>query len=867
MDLVDALKEEPWYRGQVVHVNQTGARKAIFLEPKVALQPVLKEVLNRSLLSGSSSSSASQSGVLKLYSHQAEAIDAILLERRDVIVSTSTGSGKSLIYMIAIFEALLKEEDATAILIFPTKALAQDQLRALTDVADALIQLGVPKEKLTFATLDGDTPQKERQKIRRETRVVLTNPDMLHSHVLLQHVEYAHLLHNARYVVLDEAHVYRGAFGAHVCSVMRRLRRLVEPKSLQFIACSATVANPGEHLQRLLGQEPQVVSKDGSPSGGHIYVMWDPFCGELKGCVVKGYRGIMQEMLTSAPQLAASPIVEVTRLLAWLVSRNVSCLAFCKWRSLVEIVLQDVKDALSQSEAPELSKRVVSYRGGYPPHLRRQLEQDIFRRKVLGVACTNALELGIDIGRLDCTLSFGFPGSVASLRQQFGRAGRNGRLGISFYVAFEDPTDQHFVRRPRELLARRPEAVAVWPSNAAVLQAQLPCAAAERPLEEADQRYWESLDDAGRDPWKTAVQKCLTNGTLELSQQQLVPGRQCNARPGGPHRAVSIRAVENHFEVLEEVEAGGGFEDGGFLSQPRHEGRTFRKLDEIEVSKAFYYLHPGAVYRYRGNEYFVLELDVVRRKATVKKSEVPLAYYTRAFDSTQVRILTREKEAMSGKAKIYCGEMELESRVKSFKRFWKSRDVPQEAEVEVSLPSWGYTSRGLWFEDPLGVARRPGLLAPKQQEEWTWGGGWAGAHAAMHALLRVVPLFVLADRQDLDAACVDEHGLPPMDHPRLMIFDAKDGGLGLCDAAFLHGFALLREARRLVEDCPCEDDRGCVNCIIDAHCREYNRLLSKRGALEWLRSLEFGEATGSTEEKATPNMEKLHALDCLACVP
>lgn len=177
MDLVDALKEEPWYRGQVVHVNQTGARKAIFLEPKVALQPVLKEVLNRSLLSGSSSSSASQSGVLKLYSHQAEAIDAILLERRDVIVSTSTGSGKSLIYMIAIFEALLKEEDATAILIFPTKALAQDQLRALTDVADALIQLGVPKEKLTFATLDGDTPQKERQKIRRETRVVLTNPD------------------------------------------------------------------------------------------------------------------------------------------------------------------------------------------------------------------------------------------------------------------------------------------------------------------------------------------------------------------------------------------------------------------------------------------------------------------------------------------------------------------------------------------------------------------------------------------------------------------------------------------------------------------------------------------------------------------
>ena len=228
----------------------------------------------------------------------------------------------------------------------------------------------------------------------------------------------------------------------------------------------------------------------------------------------------------------------------------------------------------------------------------------------------------------------------------------------------------------------------------------------------------------------------------------------------------------------------------------------------------------------------------------MKKSDVPLAYYTRAFDSTRIRIHTRERHSVSGQAKVFCGEMELESRVKSFKRFWKNvnlQDVPQEAEVEVNLPSWGYTSRGLWFEDPMGIARRPELLDLKEGE-WTWGCGWAGAHAAMHALLQVFPLFVLADRQDLDAACVDEHGLPPMDNPRLLIFDAKDGGLGLCDAAFQHGFALLREARRLVEDCPCAN--GCVGCIIDAHCREYNRLLSKRGALEWLRGLESGDAIG-----------------------
>ena len=606
MDLVEALKAEPWYVGQAVHVNQTGARTAHFAEPKAALHPLLKEVLGSALRHQTASGD-----VIKLYSHQAEAIDAILMKGQDVIVSTSTGSGKSLIYLIAIFEALLKEDNATAILIFPTKALANDQLRTLKDLAQALIQRGVPQETLTMACLDGDTPVVERAKIRKEMRVILTNPDMLHSHVLPQHIEYSRLLHNARYLVLDEAHVYRGAFGAHVCSVMRRLRRLVESdgsdaeglegptKSLQFVACSATVANPGEHFERLLGRQPLVVSKDGSPSGGHIYVLWNPASlGEAEGSDAHPAKRLKMEDLPKDPPVdsegfgaeellkqssRASPIVEVTRLLAWLVSRDVSVLAFCKWRTLVELVLQDVRDALLASDVPDLSRRVVSYRGGYPPNLRRQLEHDIFHRKVLGVACTNALELGVDIGKLDCTISLGFPGSVASLRQQFGRAGRAGRLGLSFYVAFDDPTDQHFMRRPRELLARRPESVAVAPCNPAVLQAQLPCAAAERPLEAADSKYWEPLDriSPDSDPWETAVQNCLSNGTLERMGAQLVPARSWVVR-GGPHRSVSIRAVENHFEVLEEVESVG--EDGGFLVQ--HKGTAFRKLDEIDVSKA-----------------------------------------------------------------------------------------------------------------------------------------------------------------------------------------------------------------------------------------------------------------------------------------
>ncbi|CAE7656448.1 HRQ1 [Symbiodinium pilosum] len=859
MNLLEVLKSEPWYVGQAVHVAQVGSRTAKYSSPSVEFHPLLKEVL-LSLLRGD----AAGQDVLKLYSHQAQAIDAVLVHKKDVVVSTSTGSGKSLVYLVAIFEALLQEE--------------HDQMRSLNNVAQGLIQRGVAAERLTIACLDGDTPAAERNRVRMCDWAfyskTVESKDMLHSHVLPQHVEYGRLLQNARYIVLDEVHIYRGAFGAHVCSILRRLRRLVDEALLQFVACSATVANPGEHAQRLFGPDRgdvAVVTHDTSPSGGHaVYVLWNP-ASLVKGLSVGGCRRVKRSeeevpagypgplevvegdgeepaqevVLGSYNQSLASPIVEV---------------------SLVEIILQDVKDALNASEVPDLSSRVVSYRAGnsvastrYPARLRRQLERDIFSRQVLGVTCTNALELGIDIGRLDCTISLGFPGSVASLRQQFGRAGRAGHPGISFFVGFEDPVDQHFMHRPRELLARRPESVAVVPGNIAVLRAHLPCVAFERKIKAEDARFWH--EGGENSAWQAAVRKCLAEGSLEEEHEDdalvLVPARRWATRPGGPHRAVSIRAVEDHFEVVEEVatQQAQSHDHGGFLQEQSRDAlasgavAAFRKLDEIDVSKAFYSLHPGAVYRYRGSEYFVTNLDLKRRRATVKKCDTPLAYYTRAFDHTEVRIHTREKHATSGPAKVFLGRVEMESRVKSFKRFWKSQDAQQEPEVELSLPSWGYCTRGLWFEDPVGVARRPEMFAWKREgadgshpaegaEQWTWGCGWAGAHGAMHALLHVFPLFVLADRRDLDAACMDEHEAPPMDHPRLMIFDAKDEGLGLCDAAFPHAFAMLREARRLVEDCPCQ--HGCPACIIDPHCREYNRFLSKRGALEWLQGLESG---------------------------
>eukprot|EP00930_Biecheleria_cincta_P100158 TRINITY_DN91773_c0_g1_i1.p1 TRINITY_DN91773_c0_g1~~TRINITY_DN91773_c0_g1_i1.p1 ORF type:complete len:514 (-),score=59.80 TRINITY_DN91773_c0_g1_i1:15-1454(-) len=479
MELVEALKSEPWYAGQVVHVAQTPPRAARYGVPIADLDERLRRALAE-LLSVQE---------LKFYSHQAEAVDAAIVDKRDVVISTSTGSGKSLVYLVAVFQVLLHDVGATAFMIFPTKALAQDQLRTLRSLTQSLIKEGVAAQSLSVACLDGDTPASERNRVRREARIVLTNPDMLHSHVLPRHLEYSRWIQGARYIILDEVHVYRGAFGAHVCGVLRRLRRLVESptaqQAFQFLACSATIANPGQHLQRLLGprrQMPVVVSCDGAPSGGHLYVLWNPATmaqatkavnTEEKGDTTSEAKRRRKDCsnLVQAPKSAhdnqelsnlalspdntedpidasddlapsrRSPIVEVARLLAWLVSQDVSVLAFCKWRSLVEIILQDVRQGLLASNAADLSDRVVSYRAGYPADIRRKLERDIFSRQVLGVTCTNALELGIDIGRLDCTISLGFPGSISSLRQQSGRAGRAGHAGISFFVAFDDPTD------------------------------------------------------------------------------------------------------------------------------------------------------------------------------------------------------------------------------------------------------------------------------------------------------------------------------------------------------------------------------------------------------------------------------------------
>jgi DEAD/DEAH box helicase domain-containing protein len=358
------------------------------------------------------------------------------------------------------------------------------------------------------------------------------------------------------------------------------------------------------------------------------------------------------------------------------------------------------------------------------------------------------------------------------------------------------------------------------------MSAHLHCATLEKPLSSSDAWLWShasfdrEVNANSSTAWQESVQRLVDEGKIQESRGDEDASPQFIACSGSlssacsPHRGTSIRSVEAKYEVREAKS-----DVSGPLSV----------IDEVDASKAFYSLFPGSVYRLRGEEYLITDLDLKQRRATARKCDVPLAYYTRAFDSTTIRILTQERVESHGRAQVGAGMVELRKSVRSYRKYWKAQDLPQESEIALDLPSFGYRSRGLWLE--LRPCSGHAIKDDAQAEF-----DWAGAHAAMHALMRVFPHFVISDRDDLDCACVDESGEPPMEQPRLLLFDAREGGLGHSDAAYPHALAMVREARCLVEKCPCAN--GCPSCIVDARCRQYNRLLSKSGAISWLAALE-----------------------------
>lgn len=743
--LLDAGRED----GRLVREAFEGAREPVLAEIPQDLHPAVRDSL-------------AAAGIEQLYEHQARALESAW--QRTTIVTTGTASGKSLCFQLPTLETLVADPRARALYLYPTKALAQDQARALH-------RFGLHKQ-IRPAIYDGDTPREDRAQIRRRCNLILTNPDMLHVGVLPHHARWGDFFANLALVVVDEAHVYRGVFGSHVANVLRRLRRVADAYGTtpRILLASATIANPVELAERLTGlDEVALVDRDGSPGARRQIAMWNP--------------PVEDEVL----QTRRSVLAEAAELVARLVREGARTICFMKSRKGVELVARMAADELDRSGEHELAGRVAPYRAGYTPQQRREIEQRLTDGDLLAVVTTDALELGIDIGALDAAVCVTFPGTVASLRQMWGRAGRRGR-GLAVYVAGEDALDQFFCRHPDEFLERPVEAAILHHENEQIHLPHLVCAAHEGPIDpDADaeilgprvRAHCEALAAQG-----TLVER---RGRFTLREPEDFPAARVSLRSASPQ---SVQVVD--------VQAG-------------------ELLGTVELARACSTVHEGAVYLHLGRQYEVRELDLDATRALVEPFKGDWYTQPKREIDTEIERLQGRRDCCG--VTLSFGTVTVSEQVLALQR--KRLGTREVLGLEaLDLPRTEYTTQALWYE--LGDGGVLDELPPE---------ALLGAlHATEHAQIAVLPLLAMCDRWDIGGLSTNAH--PQTGGPTIFIYDGHPGGVGITRQGFLRFEELVRDAHALIGECPCES--GCPSCVQSPKCGNLNEPLHKAGALEVL---------------------------------
>jgi DEAD/DEAH box helicase domain-containing protein len=694
-------------------------------------------------------------GIDSLYTHQLRAFE--LAAASNLVITSGTASGKSLAFNLPVLNGIAARPKDRALYLYPTKALAQDQARALA-------RLRPPH--LREAIYDGDTPREERPAIRRKSNLVLTNPDMLHVAVLPNHKSWGDFLANLEWVVVDEAHTYRGVFGSHVANVLRRLRRLAraygsEPR---FLLASATIANPVELAERLVGTPFELVDDDGAPRAGREIAMWNP------------------PLLDERSGTRRSALSEAADLLAELVSHGVRTICFLKSRRGIELIQRFARENLERRGKPELAKRIAPYRGGYTPQQRREIEARLAGGDLLAVVATDALELGIDVGELDAAICVTFPGTVASLRQMWGRAGRR-RRGLAVYVAGQDALDQFFCRHPEEFLGRPVEAAILDHANEQIAARHLIAAAYELPLTSED-------DVVFGDGWRERAERLVEAGELRGVGGKLMPRRSEFVANRIPLRSASADSVA----VIE-----------------RNSGEM---LGVVEAERAFTTVHPGAVYLHLGRSYEVDRLDVGERRAVVSAFDGD--WYTRPKKETEIYIeRTHEQREVAG-VQLNFGEVSVTEQVIAFQRVSVSDQEPIDI-VALELPEQNFVTQALWYV-------LPDRLAGSLPTEALLGS----LHATEHSQIAVLPLIAMCDRWDIGGLSTNVHF--QTGRSTIFVYDGHPGGVGITKRGYEEFERLLGDAERLIAECPCE--HGCPSCVQSPKCGNLNEPLHKAGALE-----------------------------------
>jgi DEAD/DEAH box helicase domain-containing protein len=715
-------------------------------------------------------------GMERLYKHQAQAI-RFIRNGKDVVLVTPTASGKTLCYNLPVLQSILEEPETRALYLFPTKALAQDQMHEIYNLITDL------KADIKTFTYDGDTPDDARQAIRKQGHVVVTNPDMLHAGILPHHTKWQKLFVNLKYIVIDELHIYRGIFGSHFANVIRRLVRICRFYGANpvFICCSATVANPREHAEKILEREVALLDKSGAPTAAKTFILYNP-------PLVNRELGIRQSAMTPARKIATD-----------LIKNDIQTIVFATSRLNVEVLTKYLKDKFVRIK-PQDDHFVTGYRGGYLPNLRREIESGLREREVMGVISTNALELGIDIGNLETCIMVGYPGSIASTWQQAGRAGRRSGRSLAILIARSNPLDQFIMENPDYFFSLSPEHCRINPDNLLILLHHIKSAAFELPFEKGETFGGENLEEL--------LRYLEEKGVLHQTND-----RWHWAAESYPADEISLRAINpENVVIVDTTETG-----------------NHKVIADVDWDSAFTTVHDEAIYMLASEQYHVDKLDLEGKKAYVRK--VDSDYYTDAMTYTNVRVIDSFENHHDPGAIVEHGEVQVVRKVVGYKKikFYTSENL---GFGDVNLPEKDMHTTSYWFTIPRDLLRKLNFT-PEEIID-----GLSGLAYTLHHLSA---MYLMADTHDIDHTLGDKSGewfvnqgktgriitsfvsgrpenlndktgarIDEFD-PTIFIFDSYPGGIGFSELLYREHFNLLSAVRSLIEKCPCA--YGCPSCV------------------------------------------------------
>ena len=766
---IDAFKNDVRYRENIAHIETIPAKKANFKRVDNLNEKIIDYL---------------ESKDMKLYNHQAETYEAIQ-DGEHVIITTPTASGKTLAFNLPIMEIMIEDKDATALYIYPAKALSNDQLHVLEDLEDEL------NIKINPRTYDGDTPREDKRGIREKSRIVLTNPYQLHL-ILSWHHQWSRFYRNLRYIVIDEAHYYKGVFGSNVAFLIKRLKRIANFYGAypQFILSSATLANPLELANRLAGEEFKLVDNDTSPSGEKDFILYNPF---------KNYKRNKVNMKN-----APSVHMETENIFMYMMLKQIQTLCFTVSRKTTELIAMWAKNDMTQIKG-KLAHRIAAYRAGYRPEERREIEDGLKSGKYLGVTCTNALELGIDIGSLDAVIISGYPGTMISTWQQAGRAGRSRQKSLAVLIAFENQLDQYFMNNPTFFFDKPHENAIIDMTNPILQEAHLLCAAKELPLKYGEVEKYFGISDE-------ILEDLVSKKDLHINARgdYMYP---YDDNPALDHSLDQISGQE--FKIM----------SNGQL------------LETMEKSQVYREAHDGAILINKGDTYVVDSVSLSRGFVNVTKKTVD--YHTMVLNQTDISIKKKLSKTKYGNLTIHFGELTVSEDYFKYKKMQFSKSI---GTYPLDLPPLKFNTKGLWFTIPKSVKDTLEDMFPNEEEVFA-----GGLHGAEHALIGLFPLHTMCDRFDIGGLSTNYH--EDTQEATIFIYDGYEGGIGICEKAVDVFVDLLKSTLDLLNNCNCQS--GCPACIYSPKCGNDNKPLHKNATkyvLEYMCNLIANETSAKKEE-------------------